>query len=83
MTETPDGERLAKLEVHVEGIREQQKAHSTETNATLKEVMRKVDELTAIMNKGKGAFAFALITAGAVGGIVMKCASYFFKGAPQ
>ena len=76
MPETQEGrERLVKLEVQLEGLREQQKAHAWETRKAIQELSRKVDELTAIMNKGKGAFTFAIIAAGMVGGIATKIAS--------
>lgn len=35
-----------------------------------------VKELTAIMNRGKGAFAVSLALAGAIGAVVMKAISY-------
>lgn len=67
-----DRERIVVLEVELRGLREQQKAHAAETRESLRELDLKVDDIITIMNKGKGAFAFALMAAGAVGGLIAK-----------
>lgn len=71
-------ERLVKLEVQLQSLREQHNAHAQETKIIIQELVRKVDELTAVMNKGKGAFAFTIMVAGVVGGFITNTASAFF-----
>lgn len=65
-------ERLVKVEVQLEGLREQQKAHAQDTRSRFEDVDSKLDTVIETLNKGKGAFAFALITAGTIGGLVTK-----------
>lgn len=55
------GERLAVVESKVTGIVEGQK-----------DIEKKVDELLAAMNRGKGAFTASLLLASAVGALIMK-----------
>lgn len=80
MPDTAEGrERLVKLEVQLQSLREQHNAHAQETKIIIGELVRKVEELTAVMNKGKGAFAFTLVVAGIVGGFITNSASALFE----
>lgn len=63
--------KIAILETKIEGVREQQKAHNESTQKRFDELNTKLDELTAIMNRGKGAFAASMAMAGAVGAVLM------------
>lgn len=63
----------------LDGVREQQKSHHTTTQASFKEIGSKLDDLTAVMNKGKGAFAVALMAAGTVGALISKILAYAFS----
>jgi hypothetical protein len=66
----PGGEnevKIAVMEEQIRGLREQHKVHSLETKRDIGELSKKVDNLITIMNKGKGAYAVAIVIAGAVG----------------
>lgn len=65
----------------LDGVREQQKSHHVTTQESFEKLNGKIDELTAVMNRGKGAYAFALMAAGAIGGGMMKLISYAFTKA--
>jgi hypothetical protein len=62
----------------LDGVREQQKSHHTSTQESFKDLGVKIDDLTAVMNKGKGAFAVALMAAGTVGALISKVLGYLF-----
>lgn len=47
---------------------------------TINDLVKKIDALTAIMNKGKGAFAFALFLSGTAGAGFVTFISHLFKG---
>ena len=77
--------KIAVVEEQIVGLREQQRAHNLATQNRFDGMERKLDELTAIINRGKGAYAASLVIAGLIGGIVIKIAHYmaeFFVGRP-
>lgn len=78
MPDTESGrERLIRLEVQLDGLREQHKAHSERTEKLFTKLFEGVDELKAVMNQGKGAYAVSLMVAGAIGGVIVKTMGYF------
>lgn len=64
--------RLAVVEYEQKNLREQHKAQSDVIVGRLEKIDEKVDELTAVMNRGKGMFTAALLAAGVIGGAVTK-----------
>ncbi len=71
MPNTPEGQvRIAVLEAELRGLREQQRETAKETKESIANLTRKVDDLTEIMNKGKGAFSFAMLVAAVVGSFI-------------
>lgn len=75
MTQSTE-ERLVRLEVQMDGLREQQKAHSIETRQLIEKLFDEVKELNAVMNRGKGAFAFAMLASGSIGAAIVKIVGY-------
>lgn len=55
---------IADLKISVATVAQDQKASSAE-------LTKKIDELTAIMNRGRGAFAASMVIAGGLGAIVL------------
>lgn len=94
--------QIAIIKEQLNGIREQQKAHSETVNTSISDLKfsvnviasdqklstdaltKKIDELTAIMNRGRGAFAASMIIAGGLGALVLciieSLAHLFHKG---
>jgi hypothetical protein len=64
--------KIAVLEEQVKGIREQQAAHAKDTRERFDDVSHKLDELLAMLNKGKGAYAVLFLLSGALGAAVIK-----------
>ncbi len=80
MPNTPEGQvRIAVLEAELRGLREQQREHAKETKESIAALARKVDALTEIMNKGKGAFSFAMLVAAVVGSFITAALNFFFS----
>lgn len=76
MPNTPEGrERLVAVEVELRGLREQQRQHALDTRDRFQSMDEKIDALLEALNKGKGAFAFAMILSGLIGGVVAKAAA--------
>jgi len=70
--------KIAVLEERIDGLREQQKAHHCDTKndlaevkETLVEMAKRQDELTAIMNRGKGAYAASMAMASSLGALAI------------
>ena len=82
MIEQENAIKIAVLQEQIAGLREQQKAHAEATNIQLNRVTsrldtmaQKQDELIAIMNRGRGAFAVSMVVAGIIGGAIVKAVS--------
>ena len=69
--ETDNSVRIAVVEEQIRGLREQAASHNTSTINRLNHIESKVDDLMAIMNRGKGAFAVSVALAGTIGAAVM------------
>ena len=72
MKEQEHAIRIAVLEEQIRGMREQQKSHNTATQHRFDELDDKVDQLIAVMNRGKGAYAVSLALAGVIGAALIK-----------
>ncbi len=83
MDEAQNAIDIAVLKEQINGLREQQKAHSEATKAQLNGMESKIDELTAVMNRGRGAYAASLVIAGAIGAtalaLISQISSYFHR----
>jgi hypothetical protein len=63
--------RIAVIEEQISGLRQQQKAHNEAAQRRFDGMEIKLDELTAIMNRGKGAFAASMALAAGIGAILI------------
>ena len=75
--------KIAVIAEQISGLREQQKAHNVSTQTRFDGMEKKLDDLTAIMNRGKGAYAASMAFAGAIGAVLMSViawASDLFHG---
>lgn len=72
MTEQEHAVRIAVLEEQIRGVREQQRSHNEVTQRRFDGLDSKVDQLIAIMNRGKGAYAVSLALAGIIGAVIIK-----------
>ena len=62
---------IAVVQEQIAGVREQQKAHALNTQERFNGLENKLDDLTAIMNRGKGAYTASMVFAGAIGAVIM------------
>lgn len=67
-----NSERMARVEVEVQELKESFREHKEETNKKFVEISGKLDDLLALRNKGVGVFwlVSSLIGAGILGGAV-------------
>ena len=72
MNEQENSIRIAVIEEQISALREQQRAHNAASQTRFDRMERKIDEFTAILNRGRGAYAASLLLAGLVGGFVLK-----------
>ncbi len=75
--------KIAVIEEQISGLREQQRAHNANAQSRFDSMERKLDELTAIMNRGKGAYAASMALAAAIGAILIQLMNFttsFFHG---
>jgi hypothetical protein len=63
---------IAVLKEQIKGIREQQSAHAKDTRERFDDMGHKLDELLAMLNKGKGAYAVLFMLSGVIGALVIK-----------
>jgi hypothetical protein len=66
--------RIAVIEEQISGLREQQRAHNQTSQRRFDHMEAKIDELVAVMNRGRGAYAASLLLAGILGGCLLKVA---------
>lgn len=79
MDEKANSVKIAVLESKIEGLREQQKAHAIETKLAIAELSKDVRDLVAVMNRGRGAFGFAMILSGSLGASAAAFVQMLFK----
>jgi hypothetical protein len=76
--------KIAVIEEQIIGLREQQRLHNASTQKRFDGMERKIDELTAIMNRGRGAYAASMALAAGIGALLIEAisviASIFHKG---
>jgi hypothetical protein len=68
--------KIAVLEEQMIGLREQQRAYNQSTQKRFDGMERKLDELTAIMNRGKGAYAASMALAAGIGAILIEIINF-------
>lgn len=75
--------KIAVLQEQIVGLREQQKAHNDTTQRRFNGLENKIDELTAIMNRGRGAYAASMALAAGIGAVLIESITivtgYFHK----
>lgn len=71
--------RIAVIDEQIAGLREQQKAHNESTQKRFDGMEKKIDELTTVINKGKGAYAASMIMAAAIGAVILAFISWIFS----
>lgn len=71
--------KIAVIEEQILGLREQQRAHNLSTQRRLDSLEQKLDELTAIMNRGRGAFAASMALAAGIGAIVIEAINFLIS----
>jgi len=64
--------KIAVIEEQIVGLREQQRMHNAATQKRFDGMEKKLDELTAIMNRGRGAYAASMALAAAIGAILIE-----------
>lgn len=79
MSEFDNAVKIAVVEEQIKGLRDQATAHNTSTISRLNHIEGKVDELMAIMNRGKGAYAASLALASAIGAAAIVIANMLVK----
>lgn len=77
MPESNNTVEIAVIKSEIKGMREQQKSHAVETRAAITDLSSDVKNLVAVMNKGKGAFGFAMVLAGGLGAAAVKLLDLF------
>lgn len=77
--ETENAVAIAVINEQISGIREQHKAHNEQTQDKLNSMEHKIDELTAIMNRGKGAYAASMAFAGVIGAAILAGVDFLSK----
>lgn len=83
MPENENAIKIAVIQEQVLGLREQQRLYNDTAQRRFNALEQKLDELTAIMNRGRGAYAASMALAAAIGAVLLECvniiASYFHK----
>lgn len=75
--------KIAVIEEQILGLREQSRVHNETTQRRFDLMEKKLDALTAIMNRGRGAFAASMALAAALGAILIELVNFlssFFHG---
>ena len=75
--------KIAVIEEQIIGLREQQRLHNAAAQKRFDSMEKKLDELTAIMNRGKGAYAASMALAAGIGALLIEVISIttsFFHG---
>lgn len=79
MTEEKDNAiEIAVVKEQISGLREQHKSQTEDMKRSIDALSKDVKELVGTMNRGKGAFGFAMVLAAGMGGVASKVIDYFF-----
>lgn len=73
----PHAVKIAVIEEKIYGLREQQRAHNESTQKRFDGMEKKIDELTAIMNRGRGAYAASMALAAGIGALIIEAVNIF------
>lgn len=75
--------KIAVLQEQIAGLREQQRVHNDTTQRRFNGIENKIDDLMAIMNRGRGAYAASMALAASIGGVLIETVNiitgYFHK----
>lgn len=75
MHEHQNALKIAVIEEQINGLREQQRAHNASTQKRFDGMEQKIDELSAVMNRGRGAYAASMALAAAIGAVLIELVS--------
>lgn len=76
MNETDNAVKIAVVQEQIHGLREQARQHAATTKEQFDKLDSKVDELLAVMNRGRGAYAASLAIAGTIGAAALSAINY-------
>ena len=83
MIEQENRLHIAVLQEQISGLREQQRAHQQLIQSRFDQLDAKVNDLVAIMNRGKGAYAASMALVTGIGAVLIEIInltfSYFHK----
>ena len=68
--------KIAVIEEQIAALREQQRAYNANAQKRFDTMEKKLDDLTAIMNRGKGAYAASMALAAAIGAILIQAMNF-------
>lgn len=68
--------QMALVTQEVNGLREQHKAHAVKMENSIGRIDGKIENMLETINKGKGAFAFTVLTAGAIAALLSKALGF-------
>lgn len=72
MSESENAIKIAVVQEQLLGLRAQQEFNNETTQGRLNALEGKIDELAAIMNRGRGAYAASMALAAAIGGVLLE-----------
>lgn len=75
-SEVENAVKIAVIEEQIKGVREQNTAQAIAANLRFDSMEKKIDDLTNIMNRGKGAYAASVAFAASIGAVVMLVLSW-------
>ena len=76
VSETENAIKIAVIQEQVFGMRQQQKANNDITQNRFNGIEDKLDELTAVLNRGRGAYAASMALAAAIGGVMIEIINF-------
>ena len=76
MPEQTNALKIAVIQEQIAGLREQQRAHNDTTQRRFNALEVKIDDLAAIMNRGRGAYAASIAVATAIGAMLIEAVSF-------
>lgn len=77
MEEQQNALKIAVIEEQMNSLREQHRTYSLSFQNRFDRMEKKLDELAAVIDRGKGAYAASLVLAGLIGGVAIKMMSLF------
>lgn len=77
MSENLNTIKIAVLQEQIVSLRDQQRTHNEHAQRRFNNLEEKLDELTAILNRGRGAYAASMALAAAIGGVMIEVLNFF------